>query len=240
MALAFVAGATASDTTGTALTGSLGTTVAGQLIVITVSDDGAGTTEITSITDSFGNTWTKVPNGGTNNVLTNGSSTQMWYAVLGVGKAGAAHTVTANWNTAATGRVTVAAQYINGFTGTPTLDQSTGAIGTSTSASPGTTGSTTQANEIIVIGSGHAGVSAAYSLGAGYTNLTTVAVANAGVGQESKVVAATGTQTGTMAIATSQSWGAIIATFYDAASGPAPMPKTLVAARQAVNRGASF
>jgi hypothetical protein len=224
MALAFVSGATVSDTTGTATTGSLGTTAAGQLIVITVSDDGAGTTEITSITDTYGNTWAKVPNGGTNNVLQNSSSTQMWYAALGVGKAGASHTVTVNWNTAATGRVTVAAQYINGFTGTPTLDKSTGAIGTSTSASPGTTAATTNANEVVVIGVGHAGLTTSMSLGAGYTNLTTIEAANASVGQESKVVAATGTQTGTMGITASRAWGAIIATFYDNVPQSLTMP----------------
>jgi hypothetical protein len=228
VAIAFVAGNTASDNTGVATTGSLGTTVAGQLIVITISDDSAGATSVTSVTDSFGNTYTKVPiAAGTNSVLLNSSSTQMWYAVLAVGKAGASHTVTVNWSTAATGRVTVAAQYFNGFTGTPTLDQKLGATGTSTTASPGTTGTLTTANELVVVGAGHASTTSAFTAGAGMTNLSTQNVANAAVGQVSKVVAATTAVTGTLTIAASRAWGAIIATFYDGATNTTVTPGVL-------------
>jgi hypothetical protein len=118
--------------------------------------------------------------------------------------------------------VTVAAQYFNGFTGTPTIDKSNGTAGSSTTANPGTSATTTVANELVVVGAGHAGTASAFSLGSGYTNLTTVNQANAAVGQESKVISSTGTQTGTMTIAASRAWGAILATFYDLPLNVAP------------------
>lgn len=210
MALAFSAGVTANNATGSAVTGAFGvTTVIGQLIVLTIVDDSAGLTSVTSVTDNKGNTYTRIAT-----PLASTATMQMWYAVLSA--AGSGHTITVAWSTAATGRVAVAAQYFDGFTGTPTLDQARHlATGSSVTANPGTTGTTTDANEIIIIGAGHGGTTSAFSLGAGFTNLSTVNVANAAVGQESKIVSSTGTQTGTMTIAASRTWQAGIATFKD-------------------------
>lgn len=230
MALAWASSATASDATGTAVTGSLGTTVTGQLIVLTISDDSATATAITSVTDNKSNTYTKVPiAAGTSSVLLNASSTQQWYALTT--SAGATHTITVVWDTLATGRVTVAAQYFNGFTGTPTLDQKLGATGTGTSASPGTTSTTTNANEMIIVGAGHDATISAFTLGTGYTNLATQNVAVAAVAQESKVVSSTGTQTGALTIAASRNWGAIISTFYDLAAVAPPSSVTYITSR---------
>lgn len=208
MAIAFASTATASDNTGVALTGSLGTTTANQLIIAGYADDSATTATFTSMIDSKGNTYTPV-----GAFLLNTLTYRLFYAVTV--NSGASHTVTANWSTAAAGRATVVAQFFNGFTGTPTLDQTTQTTGTSVSASPGTTGATVNANELVVIGAGHAATISAFTLGTGYTNLGTVSVANAQNGMESKVVAATGTQTGIMTIAASRAWAAVIATFYD-------------------------
>lgn len=213
MAIAYVSGATANDTTTSAVTGSLGTTATGQLIVLTISDDSALNSVVTTVTDNKGNTYARVDITATGDVLTNSSSTQMWYAVTTA--AGASHTVTVTWSDAAASRLTAAAQYFNGFTGTPTIDKIISATGSSTSASPGTSGVTVANDELVVIGAGHDGATSAFSLGTGYTNLTTVTVTNATVGQESKVVSATGTQTGTMTIAATRAWGAILATFRD-------------------------
>lgn len=212
MAIAFAATATASDTTGVALTTSLGTTAANQLIVAGYADDSATSTTFISMTDSKGNTYT--PCGV---FLLNSVSYRMFYAVTTL--SGAAHTVTALWSTVAAARATVVAQYFNGFTGTPTLDQTTQTTGTSTSAAPGTTGTTVNANEVVVIGAAHAATVSAFTLGTGYTNLGTVSVANAQNGMESKIVAATGTQTGVMTIAASRAWAAVIATFQDVTGG---------------------
>lgn len=220
MALAWVANATASNATGSAVTGSLGTTAAGQLIVITINDDSAGTTTITGVTDTFSNTWVKVPvtgTGFTNNVGLNSVSVQMWYCVIATGKAGASHAVTVNWSTAGAARVTVGASYFNGFVNTPTLDQIKGATGTSTSASSGASATTTAAAEVVVGGFGHASTTSAYTLGSGYTNLATQNIANAAVAQESKIVSATAAMTATASIAASRAWVAIVVTFKDVA-----------------------
>jgi hypothetical protein len=183
--------------------------------------------------DNKGNTYT--PCGA---FVLNSVTYRMFYTVVTAGGTGLV--VTANWSTAAAARATLVAQYFNGFTGTPTLDKTNTGTGTSTTAAPSNTAVTTQAAELVVVGAGHAGISSAFSLGSGYTNLGTVAVANAGIAQESKVVAATGAQSGSLTIASSLAWAAFIATFYDLASGPAPIPNRLKAASQAVNRGASF
>lgn len=216
MALAFVAGGSVSNATGSAVTSSLGTTVAGQLIVITIVDDSASATSITSVTDNKGNTYTKIlptDTGFTSGVGLNAASTQMWYAITT--GFGTLHTVTVAWSTAATGRVTACAQYFNGFTQTPTLDKFKGAVGTATGATTGASPSTTVAAELVVVGAGHAAATSAFTLGAGYTNLTTQNVLNAASAQESKVVAATGAQTGAITIAASRAYGIIVATFYD-------------------------
>lgn len=211
MALAFVSTGTVSDATGTATTTSLGTTATGQLIVVSYADDSAGTTTFTSMTDNATtpNTYTAA-----DSFRLNAVTYRLFYAV--VTTANAAHTVRVNWSTAAASRGTVVAQYFNGFTGVPTIDQATGGTGTGTSANTGiTTGATINANEIVVVGAAHAATVSAFSLGAGYTNLGTVSVANAQIAQESKVVAATGTQTGVLTIAASRAWASSIATFYD-------------------------
>lgn len=215
MALAWVSTGTASNTTGVATTTSLGTTVAGQLIVVGYADDSATGTTFTSMTDNAApaNTYTAADSFRLNSV-----TYRMFWARLVTGAA--AHTVTANWSTAASGRATVVAQYFNGFTGTPTIDQATGGTGTGTSANTGiTTGATTHAAEIVVVGAAHDATISAFTLGAGYTNLGTVSVANAQNAMESKVIAATGTQTGVLTIAASRNWGSSIATFYDNTGG---------------------
>lgn len=211
MAIAFVSTGTASNTTGIAVTSSLGTTVAGQLIVVSYADDSATGTTFTSMTDNAipANTYVAA-----DSFRLNAVTYRMFYARVVTGNA--AHTVTAVWSTVAAGRCTLVAQYFNGFTGTPTIDQATGGTGTGTSANTGiTTGTTINANELVVVGAAHAATVSAFTLGAGYTNLGTVSVANAQIGQESKVIAATGTQTGVLTIAASRAWASSIATFYD-------------------------
>lgn len=226
MTIAYASGATASDTTGTAVTASLGTTVAGQLIVITIADDSATTTAITGVSDNHGNTWTKVPLARTNNVVQNSVAVQMWYSVLTTG--GAGHTVTVTWSLTNTARVTVAAQYFNGFTGTPTYDQNHSATGSTTSANAGSL-TVTPAESLIVTGAGHAGTVSAFSLGSGNSNLSTVNAANASVAQESQVQAA-GTYSGILTIAAARAWGAAVASFYNATGGQTVSPSGIATA----------
>lgn len=215
MAIAFVAGATASDATGVATTGSLGTVAVGQLVVVTVTDDSAGTTTQGVPTDNAGNTYTRV-----GALILNTITVGLYYSKITVGNAALA--VKDTWSTAAASNLSMAAQYFNGFTGTPTLDQSTTTgTGSSTAATPATTSATVNANELVVIGAGFGGATTTQTLGTGYTNLSAINFANASSGQESKVVAATGTQTGVITLGASRAWGAAIATFQDVTGGAA-------------------
>lgn len=215
MALAFQGGTTgnaaASPTTTTAFGVTLGV---GQLLVASTSDDsGLATNGVTGVTCSDGTTLTRIPGAsGAGSV-----SLSMWYGVVVAG--GASKTVAAAWNVGNTGRLTIAAQVFNGFTGTPTLDQVSTTGSTGTAVSSNATPATTQSAEIVVGGAAHAGTASAFSLGTGYTNLSTVNQANAAVAQESKVVAATGAQTATFTIAASRDWEAGVATFYDLVAG---------------------
>lgn len=209
MALAFVTGNSASATASPATTGALtGTIVAGQLIVLTITNDSGTLTSVSAVTDSKGNTYTKIQTPVSNSVVV-----EMWYTVVTTGGTGL--TVSATWNTGNTGRCVVIAQYFNGFVSTPTLDKFSTASATSLSAGGGTTATTTVAAELVVLGGGHAAAVSAFSLGTGYTNLTTVNVINAAAAQSSKVVAATGAQTGGTTIAASRANVGMIATFYD-------------------------
>lgn len=208
--MAFVQSTTGNTTTSPTTTSAFGSsTTSGNLIVVTCSDDSALTTNGIAVTDSKGNTYTKVIHAA------NASTLSMWYSATITG--GASHTVTATWSEAATGRVTVVAQEFSG--GYNTLDKSTSATGSSTTPSSGATAATTVADEQVVGGVSRAGTASAISLGSGYTNLGTVNVADAGVGQESKAVSSTGAQTATFSIAASRAWVCGVLTFSGAASG---------------------
>lgn len=205
--MAFVKSTTGNTTSGTTATAFVGSTTSGNLIVVTTSDDSGATSNGISVSDSKGNTYTKALH------TANASTLSMWYAPNITG--GASHTVTATWSTAATGRVTVVAQEFDG--GFNTLDKSTSGAGSSTTPSSGATATTAAANETVVGGASYAGAATTITAGSGYTNLGTVSVANAGIGQESKVVSSTGAQTATFSLAASRAWVAGVLTFTGAA-----------------------
>lgn len=190
------------------------TVVAGDLIVVTITDDGGVSGSITGLTDTGGNTYHLIANSAAANT---GTQT-MWYAVVTTGGS-SFHTII-TFNTSSAGRVTCVAQEFNGFTGTPTFDKvSAYNTGTSVSALSLTSGTLTQASELIVGSFSHYSTASAFSLGTGYTNLGTVSQANAGSAQESKLVAVNTAVTAGATIAASREWTAYVATFYDAGGG---------------------
>lgn len=217
MAIAFVQGAVKDSGATPATTAALGTSLAvHDLVVVMVGMDGGATGLVTGVTDSKGNTYTKVPSfdianaGGT-------LALDCWYAPVTTG--GASATVSVAFNDAAT-NANVVVQHFNGFTGTPTFDQkSTSSNATSTTATSGATSATTQSAEVVVGGAVHASTVSAYTLGAGYTNLTQSSVAARQIGMESKVVAATGAQTATFTIAATRVNIGGVVTFYDNTGG---------------------
>lgn len=232
MALAFRTGqsVTASAVASPATTGNFASTPgAGQLIVVVTGDDSATTTSVSSVFDNKGNTYYQVLD------IVLSATLQVWYAI--VTNTSATFNVSANWNTGTTGRCVVLAQEFNGFVGRPRLDGNvtTTGNGTGTAASSGTSVlATRNANSLIVGAAVHASTTSAFTLGAGYTNLNTINVANAATAMESKVVAATGTQAATFTIAASRTWNAAVLAFYDDIAASATN------VRQAVNRAGTY
>lgn len=216
MALAFVEGKVISSGSSPATTPAFtNALVAGQLMVVFIGGDDGTTGNVSSVTDSKGNTYHQLPSfqfvSVGNNIMLD-----VWYAVITTG--GAAPTVTCTFNDGNT-NINVVAQYFNGFTGTPTTDvnaKSTNA--SSTTAALGTTAATAQAIELVVGGAVHTGATSAYTLGSGFTNLTQSNVANRSIAMQSKVVGSTGTQTGSLTIASARASLGGIVTFYDQAT----------------------
>lgn len=235
MAMAFVQGVAVSGAAGTspqALTAFATAVAVGNLIVVMAGGDGGVLGAATSVSDSLGNSYTRVPSfdianaGGTLNM-------DAFYAV--VTNAGSSNVVSLTFNSAVENCVVVV-QHFNGFVNTPTLDKiHTSSNVSSTTITSGATAALANATEL-VIGMGiHASTVSTISLGSGYTNLTAIAIANRQSAMESKVVAATTAVTATFTIALARvNMGAVL-TFQDVAGGTtttttsttaAPLPKT--------------
>ena len=219
MALAFNQSTTGNNTTSPVTTTAFaGAVTAGNIMVVTESDDsGADQSATMTMTDNHGNTYTRLANTGAALVGTH----TVWWAKITTGAA-SGFTVTCTDTSGAFARMTLVAQEFTGFTGTPTFDKiSTNANGTSTTPLSGSSGTLTVAAELVVGCFANFGVSAAWTLGTGYTNLGSVAVANGGGAQESKIVAATTAVTAGATLASSEAWSAFVVTFRDVASAAA-------------------
>lgn len=207
--MGYVQGATGNTNTGTTTATFTTPTTSGNLIAVTTSDDSGTTANGMNVTDSRGNTYIKALH------QASASTLSMWYAPNITG--GSGHVVTATWSDAATGRCTIAVQEHDEIATVDPLDQVAFAGGASTTPSVNS-GATTQADEVVIGGLTRAGATTPASLGAGYSNLDTVNVANAGVAQESKEVSATGVQTVTFSLGASRTWIAGVLTFRKASA----------------------
>lgn len=226
-ALAFFQSTTCSGTvTPVVSTAFSSPVVVGDLIVVTEADDtGADQSATMTVTDNGSggsNTYHQIATTGANDTGTE----SMWYAVVTHG--GSSLTVSIA-DSAGFARISCVAQEFNGFTGTPTFDKiSAFTNGNSTAALSLTSGTLSNANEVAVGGFSHYATISAFTLGAGYTNLGTVNVANAASAQESKIVSVTTAVTAGATIAAAREWNAYVATFFDqqsVASTPKPVLK---------------
>jgi hypothetical protein len=143
VAIAYVQQTTASATASPATTAAFGsTTVAGQLVVVAVTND-SGSTASLGCTDSLGNTYTRVP------LASSGQMLEIWYSILTTG--GASHTVSVTWSLADASRCTVVAQSFSGLSGTGNqVDVYASTTGTSTAASSGATSAPTSSSSLVV------------------------------------------------------------------------------------------
>lgn len=146
--------ATGTTTPTTAVFGT--TTVAGQLIVVTASNDSGGVL-VTGVTDNMGNTYSRATSGG-------GQSLEIWYCLITTG--GSSHSVSVAWSLASASHCAVVAQAFSGFTGTNPLDVIASSTGTSAAASSGATGTlATSSSLVIAAASGASTTPGALSLG---------------------------------------------------------------------------
>ncbi len=206
---AFVQSASATESaTSTSLSGSFpSVTKSGDLLVLSVSEYTGATNHLTSVTDSAGNTWTRI---GAYDVSGHNSNGELWY----VANAAPVTTVTVHVATAAS-----VAFEVGEFSGVATvspLDTSTGTSNTGTAASSGTA-NTSVANELVVgFVAGHNNAQAISVSSPGYTNQgqqTTSAGTIATVVTGYQVVGAPGSQSYAGTFGTAMYWAAGIAVF---------------------------
>jgi hypothetical protein len=120
----------------------------------------------------------------------------------------------------------------SGITTTSPLDKSAQSANSTATTTPptGTTAATTQADEIVFNSVAINGGTTTVTVGAGYSNLSNflgAGTAGAFVACQSKVVAATGTQSGSFTLGASRSSPACVNTFFIAQAGsPTPNPFT--------------
>lgn len=207
------AGVTNSEITGTgSYTVAFGSNVtSGNVIFCTVTSDGNVAGEITSLTDTRGDTYTK--DFEQTSTL---QQVSIWRApVVGSG----ANTVTINYNSANSNNSGVACQEWSYGTGTITVDKTKGATATSATPTTGASAATTQANELVVVGNVMDSTNTTCTAGAGYSNVAFKTVASANVCMESAEVSITGAQTGGLTWTTSRNYGIGLVTYYIVSGG---------------------
>ncbi len=203
-----VQSASATETTNaTSLSGSFPqATKSGDLLVLTASEYTGATNHITSVTDSAGNTWTRV---GAYDVSGHNSNGELWYAANAV----PATTVTVHVASAAS--IAFEVQEFSGVATANPLDTSAGASNTSTSASSGTASSSIPNELVVGFLAGHNNAEAMTVTATGYTNLgqvtSTGTVASVIAGY--RVATAPGSQSYAGTFGTAMYWAAGVALF---------------------------
>ena len=195
MALALVKSSTIASA---ANVGSLATSFAslpsaGNMIVVLVSAWRSSAANISSVTDNQGNTYTKAidRNGGNGGL----SEASIWYCAS-IGSPSGIHTITTNATAGVDNYIVVIASEVSGQDTSAPLDASTSAaISTTGDVATGTTGTLSQANEIVFIAASVSGSSSNITIDtpATYTRIGVQQDSNTYIGFEGsyKIVAAT-------------------------------------------------
>ncbi len=204
-ALAQSTGATETTTATSLVATFTNPTTAGNLLVLSASVYTGATNHITSITDSAGNTWTRI---GAFSVASHNSDGEMWFSA----NAASVTSVTAHLGAAAT--MALGVQEFSGLAPTP-LDVAAGTAGTSTAAASGPA-TATGANELAVgFVTGHANAQTMTVTSAGYTALpqrtSTGTIASVVTGY--KVLGAGSGESFTASFGTAMYWATGIAIF---------------------------
>lgn len=188
------------------------TTLAGSLLVVHAyawgRTFGAG-----HVTDNQGNVYTLDQTGSSGNI--GGGAYYCANAIGGVTQVSATATGSVD-------DISLAFYEITGADLTSPADVSIAGSGTSATHASGTTGTTSQANEIVIISSSHEGSTATPTAGSGYTTLTAAmfksSASDIPIATTYKFVTATGTQAGTISWANSP-FACILTSYKEAGGG---------------------
>ena len=203
------AGSGTESAASTSLSGSFPTaSTAGDLLVLSASQYTGATNHITSVTDTAGNTWTRI--GAGFDVSGHNSEGEMWYSPK------AASTTTVTVHTASAATISFEVQEFAGVAAASPLDVDTGTSNTGTAASSGSVSSTV-ANELAVgFVAGHNNAEAITVTSPGYTHQaeqtsSTGSIATVISGYQ--VLASPGAQSFAGSFGTAMYWAAGVAVF---------------------------
>ncbi len=195
----------------TALAGSFPTpTRPGDLLVLAVSENTGATNHITSVTDSGGNSWSRI---GDYNTAGHSSDGELWYSA----NAASASTVIVHTATATAGAFEV--EEFSGVATTTPLDAAAGSSATGLSAGSGTVSSGQSGELAVGFIAGHANKQAISLTSSGYSvvpqqiSLGASASTIASVVTGYRVLGAAGVQSTTGSFGTAMYWAAGIALF---------------------------
>lgn len=163
-----------------------------------------GGASVTSVTDSRGNTYAQA---GVASVSAIAAS--LWTANAGVAIQGS-DVITVNMSNGSSRLAGIAFWLDNIITGAA-VDQTAGTTGTSTAPSSGATGATAQASEM-AIGCIAASGASTFTAGGGYTKSVTQPAQGIIFNLEWLVLSATGAQTASGTLGTSNNWAALVVT----------------------------
>jgi hypothetical protein len=150
-----------ATSTATSLTASFaGPTSGGNLLVLSASVYTGTTNHVTSVTDSGGNTWTRI---GAYSVSGHNSDGELWYV------AGASPATTVTVRTASAASIVFQVQEFAGVAATNPLDTSVGASNTSTTPSSGSLTPTAPNDLVVGFLAGHGNSQAMSITTPGYT-----------------------------------------------------------------------
>lgn len=197
----------------TTMTGTFGSAVtSGNVIIVLVTTNNFTFSIPSSITDTPGNTYTKITSVNFSN-----SQISLWTAPV---TTGGTSTVTVHMSGSQEGDF-IAREQSGLSSATPDKFMSNGAT-TGTAVTSNNTATTTSANELVVGLIASSLGSQTITVGSGYGNTTTAGSTNMKVMIEDKTVAVTGAYAATATLSSSFPWGAIVGTFVLSGGGGTP------------------
>lgn len=192
---------TTGNTFPTSLTTSAfgSSTKSGSMILVAVMADGLAASTLFTVTDTASNTYSRV---ATTNVA-NTDQVDIWVCYRNNG--GASHTITAG-NLGNTTAAIVAEEWSPSLGMVDVSKVATDVTGTSTAITTGASAVPSYNTGIVWVAAASASSTANYTVGAGFSNLTSVTSNPSKLGVESAIILSGGAQTGLMTLSVGATW----------------------------------